>query len=85
MIFRVGKEPLKAAGSNEVTVKFLFSPINPADISTVRGSYPISPALPAVPGSEGVAQVISVGSGVKDVKEGDLVVPNKAGVGTSSS
>lgn len=62
-------------------MKFLFSPINPADLNIVQGSYPVSPALPAVGGGEGLAQVVAVGAGVKNVREGDLVVPTKAGLG----
>jgi len=65
-----------------VTVKFLFSPINPADINVIQGTYPVQSQLPGVGGSEGVAQVVAVGDGVRELKVGDLVLPSKAGIGT---
>ena len=40
---------------------------------------------PATGGNEGVGEVVSVGSGVKGVKEGDWVVPSVSGVGTWST
>jgi hypothetical protein len=43
----------------------LQAPINPSDINTVQGKYPLVPALPgAVPGHEGVAKVVRTGSQV---------------------
>lgn len=64
-------------------MKFLFSPVNPSDLGMIRGSYPVQPSTPAVAGSEGVAQVVSVGAGVKGLKEGDIVVPAVMGLGMS--
>lgn len=43
---------------DEVVVKVLASPINPADINTAQGVYPVKPSLPGVIGHEGVMQVI---------------------------
>jgi hypothetical protein len=41
------------------------APINPSDINTVQGKYPLVPKLPAaVPGHEGVAKVVQAGSKV---------------------
>ena len=41
------------------------SPINPSDINTVEGKYPLAPKLPGgVPGHEGVGRVTHVGSEV---------------------
>lgn len=75
--------------SNTVHVKFLASPINPADINMIQGSYPIKPAFQelgdqklAVGGNEGVAEVVAVGDQVKDLKVGDQVVMAKSGYGT---
>jgi hypothetical protein len=42
------------------------APINPSDINTIQGKYPISPPLPgAIPGHEGVAEVVLAGSQVR--------------------
>ncbi|CAK5087760.1 unnamed protein product [Meloidogyne enterolobii] len=66
----------------QVLVKWLAAPINPADINQVQGVYPIKPNLPAVGGNEGCAQVIRVGSDVAEFKENDLIVPAISGIGT---
>lgn len=74
-----------------VTVRFLASPINPADINQIQGVYPTKPTWTtalgtsepiAVGGNEGVAEVLSVGSGVKEVQKGDWVIMKKQGFGT---
>lgn len=69
-------------GKNQVALKFLAAPINIADLSQIEGTYPLRPKLPAVAGNEGVAEVIAVGVGVKNVKVKDRVIPTKAGFGT---
>uniref|UniRef100_A0A9J2PLI0 Enoyl-[acyl-carrier-protein] reductase, mitochondrial n=1 Tax=Ascaris lumbricoides TaxID=6252 RepID=A0A9J2PLI0_ASCLU len=66
---------------NEVRVKWLAAPINPADINQVQGVYPIKPPLPAVGGSEGFAEVEAVGAGVVDLQPGDWVVAAHSGLG----
>ena len=38
---------------NEVRLKMLYAPINPADINYIQGIYGIKPELPAIPGLEG--------------------------------
>lgn len=69
----------------EVLVRMLAAPVNPADINTIQGKYPSKPKLPAVPGNEGVGEVVKVGSGVKNLKEGDHVVPLATNLGTWQS
>ncbi|EPB91107.1 mitochondrial 2-enoyl thioester reductase [Mucor circinelloides] len=80
---------LPALTSNTVHVKFLASPINPADVNMIQGAYPIKPTFQqlgdeklAVGGNEGVAEVIAVGDGVDSLKVGDQVVMAKTGYGT---
>ncbi|EGT36043.1 CBN-MECR-1 protein [Caenorhabditis brenneri] len=69
-------------GAKEVLVKWIAAPINPADLNQIQGVYPVKPNLPAVGGNEGFGRVISVGSNVRSIKEGDHVIPNKSGLGT---
>ena len=72
-----------ALGDEEVLVEFKASPINPADINTIQGVYGIKPKLPAVPGNEGCAEVIRVGSSVRAIEIGDkVVVPKNPQLGT---
>ena len=70
---RLHKHSLPAAYGPEIIVKFLAAPINPADINQIEGVYPSKPAMTiklgtpepaAVPGNEGVVEVVSVGAGV---------------------
>ncbi|KAI8996983.1 hypothetical protein BDB01DRAFT_769400 [Pilobolus umbonatus] len=76
--------------SDSVYVKFLASPINPADVNMIQGVYPIKPTFQtlggmndvAVGGNEGVAEVIAVGDNVSSLKVGDEVVMAKSGYGT---
>ncbi|CAD7696606.1 unnamed protein product [Ostreobium quekettii] len=70
-------------GPEDVKIKMLASPINPADLNTVEGKYPLLPqSLPAVGGHEGVGEIISIGAKVSDLTVGDWVVPLESGLGT---
>lgn len=83
---------LPALTSDTVHVKFLASPINPADVNMIQGAYPIKPTfqrlgdnteeLLAVGGNEGLAEVVAVGDNVTSLKIGDQVVMAKTGYGT---
>jgi mitochondrial enoyl-[acyl-carrier protein] reductase / trans-2-enoyl-CoA reductase len=42
----------------------------------------VKPEFPAVPGNECVAEVLEVGSAVKSIKKGDVIVPFATGLGT---
>ncbi|XP_020815681.1 enoyl-[acyl-carrier-protein] reductase, mitochondrial [Drosophila serrata] len=66
----------------QVLVKILAAPINPADINTIQGKYPVKPKFPAVGGNECVAEVLCVGDQVKDLKAGQHVIPLATGLGT---
>ncbi|KXS94163.1 hypothetical protein AC579_4515 [Pseudocercospora musae] len=74
-----------------LTLKFLASPINPADINQIQGVYPTKPTWTtalgtpepiAVGGNEGVAEVISTGGKVRGIERGDWVILKKQGFGT---
>ncbi len=66
-----------------VLVRMLAAPINPADLNTIEGVYPIRPPLPAVPGSEGVGEVIAVEvDNSSELQVGDWVLPAQPALGT---
>jgi len=67
---------------DEVLIRMLASPINPADINMIQGIYRLLPKLPAVGGNEGVGEVMQVGKAVTELQTGDWVVPAAAGWGT---
>ncbi|GIL80846.1 hypothetical protein Vretimale_9439 [Volvox reticuliferus] len=78
-----GLPALRECGPGEVQLRFLQSPINPSDVNTIQGKYPIQPPLPgAVPGHEGVAEVLAVGPEVSGLSAGDWVVPLTPAQGT---
>ena len=51
--------PDPKAAWGQVVVRMIASPINPSDLLTIRNLYGRQPALPFVPGFEGVGRVIS--------------------------
>jgi len=69
-------------GGNNVQLKMLFAPINPADLNQIQGTYGKLAELPAVGGNEGVGVVERTGDSVKNVKKGDTVIFNGSGQGT---
>jgi len=62
-------------GQGEVVVRMRAASLNYRDVLTVKGLYNPRQPLPLVPLSDGVGEVIAVGSGVTRVKVGDRVCP----------
>ncbi|KAI9751253.1 MAG: Delta(24)-sterol C-methyltransferase [Chaenotheca gracillima] len=90
-VLRLHGHSISPTHSNQITIRFLASPINPADINQIQGVYPTKPTFTstlgtptpsAVGGNEGVAVVTSVGSGVTHLTPGDWVVMARTGFGT---
>ncbi|XP_014218199.1 enoyl-[acyl-carrier-protein] reductase, mitochondrial-like [Copidosoma floridanum] len=81
-VLQITTESLTAPQENEVVVKWLYAPVNPADINTIQGKYPSKPPLPAVPGNEGVGEIVAVGTNTNNFCVGDKVVPNGVNKGT---
>ena len=82
---------ISPAHGDLLTLRFLASPINPADINQLQGVYPTKPTFTtslgtpdpiAVGGNEGVAEVMSVGGNVKGIQKGDWVIQRAPGFGT---
>ncbi|KAH0710707.1 hypothetical protein KY284_012134 [Solanum tuberosum] len=73
-VTRVTKIPPVEMNENEVCVKMLAAPINPADINRIEGVYPVLPPTPTIGGWEGVGEIHSVGSAVMAFSPGDLVI-----------
>ncbi|UJR25874.1 hypothetical protein I4U23_007224 [Adineta vaga] len=61
---------------NDVLIKLLASPINPADINMIEGKYALLPSsLPATFGNEGVFQVLDHRASNEQLRPGDWVIP----------
>ncbi|MFC7337399.1 MDR family NADPH-dependent oxidoreductase [Haloferula chungangensis] len=57
---------------DQVRLKILASPINPADLNFIEGSYGVNPVLPAVPGIEACGEVVESRS--PDFKPGERCI-----------
>ncbi|KAF7796817.1 hypothetical protein EIP86_008001 [Pleurotus ostreatoroseus] len=77
-----------------VNVRFILSPINPADVNVVEGVYPVKPSLDHslvadspvfVGGNEGLAEITEVGCDVTGLRKGDRVVMGEQQLGTWTS
>ena len=66
----VESHPLK---SGEVRVSILATPIHPSNLLKISGQYGISPKLPEIPGTEGVGEVVELGSDVHSLSVGQRV------------
>lgn len=49
-VVRRVEEQLPDVQADDVLVKVLAAPINPADMNTIQGRYPVKPQLPAIGG-----------------------------------
>jgi NADPH2:quinone reductase len=56
--------PVPRPGAGQVLVRIKASPINPSDLSFLRGAYGIRKKLPVVPGFEASGEVVVSGGGV---------------------
>lgn len=60
----------------------LVANMNPADMNSVQGTYPVKPESGRSPGFEGVGIVEEVGSEVTKLSVGDHVIPDVEAFGT---
>ncbi|EEB06936.1 enoyl-[acyl-carrier protein] reductase [Schizosaccharomyces japonicus yFS275] len=91
-VLRCIQYPVQHCSPEELTVRFLASPINPSDINQIEGVYPSRPSMTtdltpntpsAVAGNEGVVEVIDVGSSLRDRWEpGQWAVMSTTNLGT---
>ncbi|PHH58915.1 hypothetical protein CDD82_2615 [Ophiocordyceps australis] len=77
--------------SSSVLVRSLAATINPSDINTIQGTYAAKQAFSsligtaepsAVPGNEGVFEVVATGSSSCPLAKGDWVLPAASQIGT---
>jgi alcohol dehydrogenase, propanol-preferring len=65
--------PTPEPGAGQVLIRIEASGLCHTDIHAARGDWPVKPALPFVPGHEGVGIVERLGPGVVEVAAGDRV------------
>jgi len=66
--------PLPQPADDEVTIRILLAPINPADFGRINGSYGTLANLPAVGGLEGVGEVVARGRKAQRFQIGSRVI-----------
>ncbi len=79
-VLHVETRPWPTPAAGEAVVQMRAAPINPADLNQIEGKYPVRPALPATPGFEGAGVVVELGTQVKGLTTGALVIlPHNVG------
>ncbi|PBB65333.1 NAD(P)-dependent alcohol dehydrogenase [Mesorhizobium sp. WSM4312] len=70
---RLVERPMPEPGRQEMIIKVKATALNYRDVEIARGSYHTAFALPLIPLSDGVGEVVSVGAEVTRFKVGDRV------------
>ncbi|MFL1874356.1 zinc-dependent alcohol dehydrogenase [Hansschlegelia beijingensis] len=70
---RIEQLPVPEPAPEQVLVRIEATGVCHTDLHAVNGDWPVKPALPFIPGHEGVGVVVGVGRSVKRVREGDRV------------
>ena len=79
-VLRIDTQPWPAPARGEAVVQMRAAPINPADINSIEGKYPVRPVLPATPGMEGAGIVVEVGDDVRNLAVGtQVILPHNLG------
>ena len=65
--------PTPQPGPGQILVKTEACGVCHTDLHAAGGDWPLKPALPFIPGHEGVGIVVALGAGVRAVTEGDRV------------
>lgn len=81
-VLKLEEMPDPQPGPGQVVVQVRAAGVNPVEAYVRGGAYAAKPALPYTPGSDAGGVIISVGSGVKRVKEGDRVYTTGSSSGT---
>jgi len=69
----VGETDIPSPGPGQVLVKLISTGVCHTDLHAAQGDWPVKPTPPFIPGHEGVGRVVSLGEGVTELKEGDIV------------
>lgn len=65
--------PVKEPGENQILVKVIACGVCHTDLHACQGDWPSKPKMPLIPGHEAIGYIAALGSGVKNMKEGDIV------------
>jgi len=65
--------PVPEVPPGQILVKVAACGVCHTDLHAADGDWPVKPPLPFIPGHEGVGHVAAVGTGVRNIREGDRV------------
>lgn len=72
---------LPACSNDNIGLKLLGAPVNPADLNMIQGTYPTK-SIYGIGGNEGLWEVEYVGSNLtSQFSKGDWVIPAYQGIG----
>lgn len=60
-VLELAEMPARPAAPGEVRLSILATPVNPADLNFIEGTYGVKPELPATPGIEACGEVLESG------------------------
>ncbi|UYB35562.1 alcohol dehydrogenase AdhP [Arthrobacter koreensis] len=69
----VGETDVPSPGPGQALVKLVSTGVCHTDLHAAQGDWPVKPSPPFIPGHEGVGRVVSLGEGVTELKEGEIV------------
>jgi alcohol dehydrogenase, propanol-preferring len=69
----ISEVQIPTPGRGQVLVKLIATGVCHTDLHAARGDWPVKPALPFIPGHEGVGTVVALGPDVTELSEGDIV------------
>ena len=76
-----GTRPVPTPGDGEVLIKVAAAGVNYPDVMQRKGAYPPPPGASDIPGLEIAGEVVAIGPGVTDYREGDAVCALVSGGG----
>jgi trans-2-enoyl-CoA reductase len=74
-VAEVRDAPFSPLPPGHVRLRMKFAPVNPADLNFMEGTYGKKPVLPAVPGIEGVGEIVETAADVSNLHPGRLAIP----------
>ncbi|MFF3037766.1 alcohol dehydrogenase AdhP [Arthrobacter citreus] len=69
----IGETDVPSPGPGQALVKLISTGVCHTDLHAAQGDWPVKPSPPFIPGHEGVGRVVSLGEGVTELQEGDIV------------
>ncbi|HBZ3631962.1 TPA: alcohol dehydrogenase, partial [Klebsiella quasipneumoniae] len=77
-VLSLKRTPLAPLAGGRVRVRMRYAPVNPSDLIPITGAYRHRTRLPAVPGYEGLGEVVAAPFGSR-LTAGQRVLPLRGG------